>query len=188
MTRFMLFLLLSLTLSTLAPASHGAPDDAPLPNGVSAVWDMKRAPAETMPTRERICLNGLWRWRPATGDSESVPSGGWGFFKVPGPWPGITDYLEKDCQTVYPHPSWKDLNLSDVTAAWYQREIAIPADWKGRRIALSTSYLNSLAVVYADGRRVGEMKFPGGEVDLTDACRPGTTHRLSLYVEALPLK
>src|SRR5205807_951499 len=37
-------------------------------------------------------------------------------------------------------------------------------------------------------KKVGEIRFPGGEVDLTAACRPGATHTLSLLVVALPLK
>ena len=40
-------------------------DEAPLPDGVRAVWDLNRAHRETTPTRERICINGLWRWQPA---------------------------------------------------------------------------------------------------------------------------
>ena len=43
-------------------------DDAAvnLPAGVKAVWDVHPAYHETTPTRERICLNGLWRWQPPT--------------------------------------------------------------------------------------------------------------------------
>ena len=37
-------------------------DAVPLPEGVKAVWDMEKAYRETTPTRERICINGLWRW------------------------------------------------------------------------------------------------------------------------------
>ena len=107
---------------------------------------------------------------------------------MPGCWPGITDYLQKDAQTLYPHPDWKDCNTAEVTAAWYQREIEIPADWAGRRIALSVEYLNSFAFVYVDGKKVGEVRFPAGEVDLTRVCSPGHKHLLSLYVAALPLK
>jgi len=33
--------------------------------GVKAVWDPAKAARETTPTRERVCLNGLWRWQPA---------------------------------------------------------------------------------------------------------------------------
>ncbi|MCL5745528.1 MAG: hypothetical protein M1541_16660, partial [Acidobacteria bacterium] len=173
---------------TLLSAVSVAAADAPLPAGVAAVWDLGKAYRETTPTRERVCINGLWRWQPATAIANNVPGDGWGYFKVPGPWPGITDYLQKDSQTVYAHPNWKDTRLSGLTAAWYQREITVPADWAGRRIAFSAEYLNSFAAVFIDGQRVGEMRFPAGEVDLTDVCRPGDRHVLSLLVVALPLR
>jgi hypothetical protein len=163
--------------------------DAPLPPGVKAVWDLEKADRQKTATRERVCLNGLWQWQPASGGAtDAVPAARWGYFKVPGCWPGITDYLQKDCQTVFPDPAWKNEKLSGVTAAWYKREIAIPADWAGRRIALSVEYLNSYAAVFVDGKKAGELRFPGGELDLSAACKPGGKHELALLVLALPLK
>jgi hypothetical protein len=161
---------------------------AKLPPGVRAVWDLSQADRETTPTRQRVCINGLWQWQPADSNSERVPEGGWGYFKVPGAWPGITDYMQKDFQTVHAHPSWNDQRLGEVTAAWHQREIAIPAAWTGRRIAVCAEYLNSYAAVYLDGKRVGEIRFPAGELEVTSACRPGATHVLSVLVVAMPLK
>ena len=108
-------------------AQGAEPSAVTLPPGVKAVWDLGKAYHETTPTRERICINGLWRWQPAEAQAEQTPTENWGYFKVPGCWPGITDYMQKDCQTVYAHPSWKDRRLGDITAAWYQREITIPA-------------------------------------------------------------
>jgi len=169
-------------------APRPAQQAAPLPAGVKAVWDLSKAYRETTPTRERICINGLWRWQPASNVADKVPADGWGYFKVPGCWPGITDYMQKDSQTVYPHPSWGSQRLGGVTAAWYERQIVIPADWTGRRIVVSIEYLNSYAVVYVDGQRAGETRFPGGEIDLTSVCNPGGTHRLSLLAVAMPLK
>ena len=67
------------------------------------------------------------------------PPDGWGYFKVPGSWPGITDYMQNDCQTLYPHPAGRTSSSPSVTAAWYQREITVPAGWTGRRIALPWS-------------------------------------------------
>ena len=96
--------------------------------------------------------------------------------------------MQKDCQTVFAHPSWKNEKLGGVTAAWYQREITVPAEWAGRRIALYAEYLNSYAAVYVDGKKAGEMRFPAGEVDLTAVCQPGGKHVLSLLVVAMPLK
>jgi hypothetical protein len=155
---------------------------------VKAVWNLSKAHRETTPTRERICINGLWRWQPVSNAADKVPADGWGYFKVPACWPGITDYMQKDSQTVHAHPKWKDVNLRDVTAAWYQREITVPAEWGGRRITVSAEYLNSYAAVYVDDRMAGETRFPGGEVDLTSLCQPGGTYRLSLLVVAMPLK
>jgi beta-galactosidase len=159
-----------------------------LPAGIKAVWNLDQAYRETTPTRERLCLNGLWRWQPAGNDAATVPAENWGFFKVPGPWPGRSDWMQKDCQTAYPHPTWKDTQLADISAAWYQREITIPPEWAGRRIALQADYLNSYAAVYVDGQKAGELRFPGGELDLTAVCQPGRQHLLSLLVVAMPLK
>ncbi|MGQ9592579.1 MAG: glycoside hydrolase family 2 TIM barrel-domain containing protein, partial [Planctomycetota bacterium] len=159
-----------------------------LPEGVRAVWDLAKAHRESTPTRERISVNGLWRFQPAGPKADEVPRGRWGYFKVPGAWPGITDYMQKDSQTVRAHPSWKASKLSEIAAAWYEREVEIPAAWSGRRIAIRGDYVNSLATVYVDGKRAGEIRFPGGELDLTSACRPGARHVLSLLVAALPLK
>ncbi len=53
---------------------------------------------------------------------------------------------------------------------------------------LDAEYLNSYAAVYLDGKRVGEIRFPAGELDLTSVCRPGATQTLSVLVVAMPLK
>jgi beta-galactosidase len=171
-----------------AESLSAVPGEAPLPRGVKVVWDLDKAYREKTPTRERVCLNGLWRWQPATEVKGTVPTGQWGFFKVPGFWPGLTSYIQEDCQTLHAHPDWKRTDLRTITAAWYQREFAVPKDWDGRRIVLQLAYLNSLADVYVDGKKVAEVRFPAGEADLTAACRPGRTHVLSLHVVALPLK
>lgn len=172
----------------LATAAMAIPPDDALPPGVRAVWDLDKAHREKTETRERICLNGLWRWQPSRDAGEKVPSDRWGYFKVPGSWPGITDYMQKDCQTIHPHPTWKADQPGDLRAAWYEREFFVPAEWAGRRIAVTAETLNSFATVYVDGKKIGEMRFPAGEVDLTAACRPGGRHTLSMRVLALPLQ
>jgi len=168
--------------------TRAEPFAASLPQDVKAVWELDKAYRETTPTRERICINGLWRWQPTETVSAPIPTGNWGYFKVPGPWPGITDYMQKDCQTVYAHPIWKDIRLAGVTAAWYERECSIPSQWAGRHIAISTEILNSWAAVYVDGKKAGEIRFPGGDLDLTPVCLPGGKHVLTILVVALPLK
>ena len=121
--RRLLGVTLGFVLALACPRHLAGQDAMALPDNVQAVWDTARAYHEATPTRERICLNGLWRWQPADAASEQVPMANWGYFKVPGCWPGITDYMQKDCQTVFAHPSWKDQRLGGITAAWYQRDI-----------------------------------------------------------------
>ncbi len=159
-----------------------------LPEGVKAVWDTARAWHETTPTRERICLNGLWRWQPAGDDAPQPPASGWGYYKVPACWPGIQDYMQSDYQTLYRNPPWANTNLAEVQSAWYERSLSIPKHWANRRIVLNLEYLNSFAKVYLDGRLAGEVRFPAGQLDLSGIVRPGETHVLSLLVVALPLK
>jgi beta-galactosidase len=139
-------MVVALTASRPLPADELA---TPLPAGVKAVWDLDKSYRETTPTRERICLNGLWRWQPASGDTNKSepPKGSWGYFKVPGPWPGISDYMQKDYQTLYQHSSWNDARLGSPRAAWYEREVRLPGSWAGRRVALSADYVNSIATV-----------------------------------------
>lgn len=151
------------------------------------MWDLDEAFRETTATRERVCINGLWRWQPAGAADGSPPPDGWGLFKVPGSWPGINDWMQKDCQTVHPHERWKDQKLGDVRAAWYERTITIPREWSGRRIAIRADALDSFARVFVDGAPAGELRFPGGELDLGKHCRPGRRHRLNVLVVALPL-
>jgi len=171
-----------------SPAGPRSPSAVQLPKGVRVVWDLAKAQHDTTATRGRVCINGLWRWQPAQEGADQVPGGNWGYFKVPAPWPGISDYMQVESQTLHAHPSWQGQALGDTTAAWYQREIAIPKEWSGRRLALYAEYLNSYAQVYIDGRKAGEIRFPAGEVDLTSVCRPGGRYVLSILVLAMPLK
>jgi len=170
------------------PGRCDNPPAAALPAGVKTAWDLGKAWRQATPTREKISINGLWRWQPAANDSGTVPTASWGWFKVPGGWPGLRDYMMKESQTLHPHPAWKDADIGGLSAAWYQREIAIPAEWEGRRIALAIETLNSYAAVYVDGVKAGEITFPGGELELPSVCAPGTAHVLSLLVIGMPLK
>ena len=158
-----------------------------LPSGVKAVWDINRAYRDSTPTREIICINGLWQWQPAQADDQTSPTGNWGWFKMPGSWPGITDYMQKDSHRVYAHPAWQNIRFGSIVKAWYQREIEIPKEWSNRRIFLKADYVNSQAVVYIDGQRTGEILFPAGELDLDKICKPGAKHLLSIELTALPL-
>ncbi len=164
-----------------ANAQPGTPPDD------EVLWDMAEAYRESTPTRERICVNGLWRWQPAGSGADVVPTGGWGHLRVPEAWPG-GNHEWSGSQIYFPNPTWEKPDASRVNSAWYEREIIVPQEWAGRRITLCAGYLNSYAAVYLDGAKVGEMRFPGGEIDLTGSCQLGQKQMFSLLVVAMPLK
>src|SRR5436190_24065050 len=112
-------------LCVLVTARAGICEDrgaVALPPGVKAVWDLDKAFREKTPTRERICINGLWRWQPArnakglvtadnplTGDI-SVPNGQWAYFKVPGNF--------ADSTTICLAPSYRPRKCSAPRTTW----------------------------------------------------------------------
>jgi len=190
MNRFRANLILTLAAIGLLTSASRTLAQAPevLPSGVKAVWDLDKAFREKTSTRERVCLNGLWRWQPAKDLATPAPAGQWGYFKVPGFWPGNSSYIQEECQTLHVHPAWKKTDPKSVTAAWYEREFRVPAEWTGRRISLAVECLNSFAIVHVDGKKVAELRYPSGEADLTSVCRPGGKYLLSMLVVSLPLK
>lgn len=169
-------------------------EDLPPPAGLADPWDAAAAASESTATRGRLCINGLWRFLPVTGAAagQVPPAGaGWGWFKVPGMWPGGTDWdVGSPAQTVHLSP-WIEAEGGDpakMDQAWYRRDVAVPAAWDGRRIALEFTMLQTHAAVFVDGRPAGEAWFPGGRVDLTGSLVPGRTHALALLVTARPLE
>jgi beta-galactosidase len=175
---------------------------AALPGNVETEWGLDTAHRESTPTRGRISINGLWQWQPAQ-SMDAAPGEAWGHAKVPAPWPGSRgNYMWRETQTYYAPEAgeteawetaawetaaWEDDSLRDVDVAWYRREITIPQEWDGRRIAVAAEYVNSYAAVHVNGELAGEIDFPGGDVDITSVVEAGATYTLSLFVAAMPL-
>lgn len=140
------------------------------------------------PSRERLCLNGLWRFLPLVDGRKLTdtppPSGsGWGYFKVPGVWPhgaGNTSFKPLIApELLKTSPKWH--------TAWYRREITVPADVSGKQVFFEAELIQTRGTVYLDGRKAGEIVFPGGMVELTGLVRPGKRQTLEVRLSAVPL-
>lgn len=168
--------------------------DAVLPAGAGKIFlGLDDAWRQVTTTREKICLNGLWGFRPVTsGDAvQSVPATGdcWGWFKVPGIWPNGSWELTDGIQQVWFAP-WLEERFDTKAMfdqAWYKRRIAVPAAWAERRIVLDFTMLQSHVQAFVDGVACGELWYPGGELDLTGKLKPGAEQELALLVTARPL-
>jgi len=165
--------------------------DLPPPPEVPRPWDASAAWRQTSMTRERICLNGLWRFLPVLDDvpRNAPPKAGvgWGWFKTPGLWPPVVEIESERAQEIL----LPDHRLSKWAGrafdqAWLRRDVVVPATWTGRRILLRFDLVQTHAAVFIDGQRAGEIWFPGGELDLSGRLSPGR-HRLDVLVTARPL-
>ncbi|MCL1920091.1 MAG: hypothetical protein FWG50_03285 [Kiritimatiellaeota bacterium] len=166
------------------------PANAPLPDGAPQdVWGLGDAWRQATPTRERICLNGLWQFRPVlTNEVPDSPPGAddcWGWCKIPAVWP---NQWEGDTapQRIWLAP-WLEENVENAHVfeqAWYKRKITVPESFKDKRVALDFTMLQTHAKVFIDGQHIGEVWYPGGEIGL--GMTPGKEHEIALLVTARP--
>jgi hypothetical protein len=184
------FRALSLTVSHVRALVKA---DAPLPpDAEKEPWRLDDAWRQTTATREKVCLNGLWGFRPVqTNEAKAeVPATGdcWGWFKIPGIWPNSLWEFEAGAQQVWLAP-WlaEHGGAKAFEQAWYKRRITVPPAWQGRRIALDFTMLQSHVRAFVDGVACGELWYPGGELELTGKLKPGTEQELALLVTARPL-
>ncbi len=166
--------------------------NAPLPDGASKdVWGLDDAWRQTTPTREKISMNGLWGFRPVLTNEESdippAPEDCWGWFKVPAIWPSGRWDSDRGAQNVVLSPWLKENSENAVLdQAWYKRKITVPRSFEGKRAVLDFTMLQTHAKAFVDGAYVGELWFPGGELDLTTALTPGKEQEIALLVTARP--
>jgi len=167
--------------------------DAPLPPGAeSDPESLSDAWRQTTATRERICLNGLWKFRPVLTNetAQTVPAAGdcWGWFKVPGIWPDGAWELEGGAQKIWIAPWLEERGgVRIFDQAWYKRRLSVPKTWADRRIVLDFTMLQTHVQAFVDGAPCGELWYPGGELDLTGKLKPGAEQELALLVTARPL-
>lgn len=163
--------------------------DAEVPDGSTQerLWSLSDAYRTGNSMRETVCLNGLWQFLPVREkNAEKVPppQSGWAYFKVPGVIPD-NSWLTGSAQTIYYHPLRTGrIPEPEINRAWYRRTIAVPREWKGRRLILEFTGLQSTAEVLVNGRKAGTSRYPGTPMELTDFLRPGETCELALLVSA----
>ncbi|MFI2557120.1 beta-glucuronidase [Nocardia farcinica] len=126
-------------------------------------------------TRERRCLDGVWRFRV---DSSAVGrTAQWwrGPLADAGEMPVPASYND-----VLPDAAVRD-HVGDV---WYQTEVWIPARWAGERIVLRFDAATHRAVVWVD--EVEVVAHEGGytpfEAEITEYVRPGESQRVTVVV------
>lgn len=137
-------------------------------------------------TEGRMDISGLWRF-------QLDPMG---FGKTPGSelylskltetiaLPGSMDDGGKGIQNIVAHVDRLSRKFEYCGQAWYQREVVIPEDWKGREVILSLERCHWETAVFVDGEPVAtdERLSTPNRFILTKQMTPGV-HTLTLCVD-----
>jgi len=138
----------------------------PLPDVVRSRIDVQHlAPGFEKPTQEQIVFDTPWDFLPAKG--EALPTDWTNAQRLSGPWKFAGQVL---CAA------------ADTTTAWYHRSVDVPANWAGRRVLLDLYNPQGDVQVFADGKKAGEIKWPGAALDLTAFAQPGKKLDLALRI------
>ncbi|MFW6161618.1 MAG: LamG-like jellyroll fold domain-containing protein [Planctomycetota bacterium] len=159
----------------IEPPSPG--DRPPLPEFVD--WTLPEGPPVTewrqanrlggrvaTASRERVSLNGLWRFRPVGAEA-------WHYLKVPGSWPPYTGFKVRT-QAGKLVTACDGIPLHKARTAWYERAFDLPAGWAEQRLVLGIDSARAVADVLLNGRPLGGLiEFERAEFDVSNAVRPG---------------
>jgi len=129
-------------------------------------------------------LDGDWRFQLLSGPDAPV-GGPWSSARVPGVWTMQgTDDLPQYLNVRMPFAEFPPSSPSANPTGVYEREVAVPADWAGRRIVLQVGAAESVLLVHVDGQPVGISKDShlAAEFDLTGLVAPGSAGLLRLTV------
>jgi hypothetical protein len=96
--------------------------------------------------------------------------------------PRFTVYIQSED---FKCPFWLTPERHYVGPAWYQRQINIPNDWASKHIELLLERPHWQTTVWINEQKAGVRETLGSahEYDLTDMCRPGRQHRLTIRVD-----
>lgn len=122
-----------------------------------------------------INLNGIWTYAFDFGASGKNKK-----------WQASHGFDGKITVPFCPESSLSGVGYKDfINGIWYQRNINIPAAWKGKKVLLNFGAVDYQSEIYVDGRFVRSHFGSGSSfaVDLTNYVVPGKSHNLVVYVQ-----
>jgi beta-galactosidase/beta-glucuronidase len=99
-------------------------------------------------------------------------------------WFTRPEYAPYTNANAFKFPFWLQPEKYYAGAAWYQREIDIPDDWRGKRLMLSLERPHWETRVWIDGREIGSNRslFTPHQYDFSLGIEPGK-HQLTIRVD-----
>lgn len=99
--------------------------------------------------------------------------------------PGITDDYKIGYEVPYKYIDRLTRKYEYMGPAWYQRDIEIPKEWKGKRIFMYFERTHWLSSIYVDTKEVSKIDYISvpHRHDLTEFVTPGKTHRITVCID-----
>lgn len=99
--------------------------------------------------------------------------------------PAITDDYQIGYKSPYRHLDRLTRAYEYMGPAWYQREIAIPKEWAGKRIFMYFERTHWLSSIYVETKEVSKIDYVSvpHNHELTEHLKPGTTHLITVCVD-----
>ena len=115
-------------------------------------------------------LNGLWNYQITGKDEANIPNDYTAKILVPF---GIESPLSGVMKPLLPQQR-----------LWYQREVAIPADWEGQRVLLHFGAVDWESTIYIDGKKLGTHRggYDNFSFDITRHVKAGQHHQIVVSV------
>lgn len=134
-------------------------------------------------------LDGTWRFQ-LLASPDHVPTASWGEAQVPGCWtaepaePGQPADAPRYTNDQMPWPDLPPLPPRENPTGVYEREVEVPAAWRGQRVLLHVGAAESVLLVEVDGLSAGAStdSHLAAEFDITDLAPPGRTVTVRLVV------
>ena len=99
--------------------------------------------------------------------------------------PGITDDYQIGYKNPYKYIDRLTRKYEYMGPAWYQRDIEIPAEWKGKKIFLYFERTHWLSSVFIDTKEVSSIDYVSvpHNHDLSSFVKPGKKHRMTICID-----
>ena len=193
----------ALSLRALPPVCGAA---AKLPNEARPAdpsfvdWSFNGAWQRDNGLRGEATLNGWWRWQLATNAFAPPKAGAWLYRKAPALSSYGAAFPVRDANKATVPPAKLGMKSHhDLTGAhvWCEREFAVPANWRDRRIVLDVDSVVKGGAIYLNRELLDVLpeRSVGGTYDLTERVRLDKPNLLTirchgidgdLWLRALP--
>ena len=77
--------------------------------------------------------------------------------------------------------SWKNIDRGKINSQYLKCSLEVPVQWDAGRILLDFERINGNAIIFLNGRKVGERLGPYGDIDITGFAVPGRSNELVIF-------